>query len=235
MGGAMDSFLKNENLYKALDEKVGFRNKKAMVYESIKQKIIEVALPPGLPINESALARMLNVSKTPVREAVQQLERENLVENISGRGSYVTPVSFEYIHDIFEMREVLECGAAKRAVLVVDGEEIQSRMAMMEQSEPFLSDTSQSEGGSAEDIHTYIVRMLRNKGLMMAYSRVLDHIARIRNFFADRIIANRFDKIRAEHMEIYKALLARDPDRAERVVQEHLRNAASYIKNVVRL
>ena len=65
------------------------KNKKTEVYRIIKQRIIEGALAPGLPINEIDLASDLNVSKTPVREALHQLEREGFVATTPGRGSTV--------------------------------------------------------------------------------------------------------------------------------------------------
>ncbi|HXK37219.1 MAG TPA: GntR family transcriptional regulator, partial [Candidatus Paceibacterota bacterium] len=59
-------------------------NKKVKVYESLRQRIIGGELKPGLPINEAVFARELSVSKTPVREALRQLERDGFVENVPG-------------------------------------------------------------------------------------------------------------------------------------------------------
>ena len=83
-------------------------NKKIAVYEKIKERIIDGSLAPGLPINENDFAQDLNVSKTPIREALRQLEREGLVENIPGRGSAVSHITFQDIRDIFETREIIE-------------------------------------------------------------------------------------------------------------------------------
>ena len=65
--------------------------------EKIKKDIIEGKLSPGFPINENELATVLNVSKTPVREALRQLEKENLIENTPGRGSAVANRSLSAI------------------------------------------------------------------------------------------------------------------------------------------
>ena len=60
-------------------------NKKVMVYENLKRRIIGCELVPGLPINEADFASELGVSKTPVREALRQLERDGFVDNVPGR------------------------------------------------------------------------------------------------------------------------------------------------------
>ena len=100
------------------------KNKKTVVYGKIKERIINGTLAPGSPINESDLARDLDVSKTPVRESLRQLEREGLVENIPGRGSAVTHITFQDIREIFEIREIIECGVAKRVALMHNEEDL---------------------------------------------------------------------------------------------------------------
>ena len=69
------------------------RSKKSMVYETLKKRIINNSLKPGEPMNEAILAKELKISKTPIREAIQQLERDGFVENISGRGTFFSKIS----------------------------------------------------------------------------------------------------------------------------------------------
>ena len=108
------------------------KNKKTEVYRIIKQRIIEGILAPGLPINEIELATDLNVSKTPVREALRQLEREGFVTTTPGRGSMVSPITFQDIREIYEMREILECCAAKRGALRCDVAEVRESKRQLE-------------------------------------------------------------------------------------------------------
>ena len=60
------------------------KSKKMIVYENLKRRIITNALKPGDPLNEGILSKEFKISKTPVREALQQLEKKGLVENIPG-------------------------------------------------------------------------------------------------------------------------------------------------------
>ena len=83
-------------------------NKKVRVYENLRQRIIKGALQPGMPIHEEDFAREMSVSKTPVREALRQLESEGFVENVRGRGSAVSPIRPQDIREVREIREILD-------------------------------------------------------------------------------------------------------------------------------
>ena len=85
-----------------------------IVYENLKRRIITNALKPGDPLNEGILSKELKISKTPVREALQQLEKKGLVENIPGKGAFVSRFSFQDIRELFEIREILECEVIRR-------------------------------------------------------------------------------------------------------------------------
>ena len=73
-------------------------NKKATVYSNLKKRIISNALVAGDPLNEGLLSKELKTSKTPVREALQQLEKEGFVENVPGKGAFVSRFSFQDIY-----------------------------------------------------------------------------------------------------------------------------------------
>jgi DNA-binding GntR family transcriptional regulator len=205
------------------------KNKKTAVYEKIKEGIINGALAPGLPINESDFARDLDVSKTPVREALMQLGREGLVESIPGRGSAVAHITFQDIREIFEVREIIECGAAKRAALMRDEEEVRAKRKELEQYSKKWTEAIELNWGPVEDIHLFIVTRIGNQRLIETYLGLLDHIKRIRQHFGERFTRQRFNKLVAEHLEILDAIIEGNGDRAELAVQNHLHTAAAYL------
>ena len=90
------------------------KSKKAIVYETLKKRIISHSLHPGEPLNESVLSKELKISKTPIREAFQQLEKEGFIENVPGRGAFVSRISIQDIRELFEIREILECEVIRR-------------------------------------------------------------------------------------------------------------------------
>ena len=205
------------------------KNKKTTVYEKIKKRIIDGSVAPGFPINENEFAQSLNASKTPVREALRQLEREGLVENIPGRGSGVTHITFQDIREIFEIREIIECGAAKRVALMQIEKDLMTKKSELEKFFEKGITAEFSIWGPEEDIHQFIVKCVGNRKLYETYLGLVDHIIRIRNHFGGRFTRQRFENMLTEHIEILDALIEGNVERAELAVQNHLRNAAAYI------
>jgi DNA-binding GntR family transcriptional regulator len=76
------------------------KSKKVIAYEILKRRIINNSLTPNEPLNERVLSEELKISKTPIREALQQLEKEGLVENVPHKGSFVSRVSVQDIREI---------------------------------------------------------------------------------------------------------------------------------------
>ena len=206
-------------------------NKKAIVYENLRRRIIEGELRPGLPINEADFARDLAVSKTPIREALRQLERDGFVENIPGRGSMISQIRPQDIREVFEIREIIESGAAKRAARMRDNEELRKKREearKLLENEP-ASETYVHEWGSWEDVHLCIVKALGNQTLMELYSGLVDRIKRIRTHYGKRFTQRRLHEILSEHMAILDAIVDGDADGAEQRVQQHLRNAGAFL------
>jgi DNA-binding GntR family transcriptional regulator len=204
-------------------------NKKTEVYEKIKKGIIDGTLPPGSPINENEYAQDLNVSKTPVREALRQLEREGLVENIPGRGSAVTHITFRDIREVFEIREIIECGAARRAASNCNTEEVRERKRELEQLSAQEVESKGILWGSEEEIHHFLIRCVGNQKLTEIYQGLLDHMKRIRIHFGRQFTRQRFDELLTEHTAILDAIIDGDGDRAEQAVLDHLHKAAAYL------
>jgi DNA-binding GntR family transcriptional regulator len=209
------------------------KSKKAIVYENLKKRIITYSLKQGDPLNESILSQELKTSKTPVREALQQLEKEGFVENIPGKGSFVSRISFQDIREMFEIREILEGEVIKRAVTKLDPSKIKILR------DKFIS--SKSENGramtshfkSGDEIHTFIFETFGNNRLMEIYKRLQDHVVRNRIYFFDQSHPGRSEESFKEHLEILDALEAQDPLKAEQAVRNHLKNSIEYLKKIM--
>lgn len=209
-------------------------NKKTRVYDILKKRIIALDLPPGFPINEADVAGELGVSKTPVREALRQLERDGLIENVPARGSMVTHITSQEVNDVFQIREILESGAARRAAALGGNEELLRELA---EDRRLMSngDTVSAlvdEWGRWEDVHLSILRSLQNQTLLDIYAGVVDRITRIRNFYGRHLATRRYQDILAEHAAILDAICARDAELAERMMQRHLHNANIFLNEL---
>lgn len=210
-------------------------NKKTAVYENLKRRIIQCEFAPGMPINEADFAADLGVSKTPIREALRQLEQDGFVENVPGRGSIVSNISSRDVSGIFELREILECGAARRAAQLEDKEGFQARKKEILELSVNIQNIPEHvhEWGYWEDLHTTIVNSLGNEKLREMYQGLMDHIKRVRNYVGTRYTRRRLDQIVTEHVEILDAIIEGQADEADRAVQSHLRNAVSFVTGIV--
>src|SRR2546423_5792926 len=90
------------------------------VYETLLEAIISGRLASGSIVSEVSLAKQLDVSRTPVHDALRQLAKDGLVEQRPGRRAIITTFTKEDIHDIYEMRKLLEGESARRAALRID-------------------------------------------------------------------------------------------------------------------
>jgi len=208
------------------------KSKKAIVYENLKKRIITHYLKPGDPLNENVLSKELKTSKTPVREAIQQLEKEGFVENVPGKGSFVSRISFQDIRELFEIRELLECEVIKRAALKSAPDKVESikKKFEMESNE----DKNAKDHFKAGDrIHTFVFESFGNKRLLEYYKRLQEHIIRMRLNFFSELHQERSEQSFREHLEIMDALIAQDPLRAEKAMRDHLRNSVEYLKKVI--
>ena len=212
----------------------GKKSKKAIVYEILKKRIIQHALKPGHPLNEVLLARELKTSTTPLREALQQLQKEGFVENLPGRGSFVSRIATKDVRELFEIREILECQVIKQ--LVSQGLVVESRARAIrkefESSKGKGRPRSRSYFTPGDQIHLFVFERFGNSRLLEYYRSLHEHIERMRLFFFSNFHAQRAEQSFAEHLEILDALLAHDPDRAEQAMRTHLRKATEYLKAI---
>ncbi len=208
------------------------KSKKAIVYENLKKRIINHSLKSGEPLNESVLTKELGISKTPIREALQQLEKEGFIENIPGKGSFVSRISIQDIREIFEIREILECEVVKRAAMKSDPDKIEGIRKKFE-TESNGDKNSRDQFKAGDRIHTFIFESFGNKRLLEYYKRLQEHIIRMRLYFFNQLHQERSGQSFKEHLEIMDALIAQDPPRAEKAMKDHLRNSTEYLKKVI--
>ena len=208
------------------------KSKKAIAHEILKRRIIHNSLTPNEPLNERVLSEELKISKTPIREALQQLEKEGLVENIPHKGSFVSKISIQDIREIFEVRAILECAAAKGSALKGKLDTLKAMKRRLESIERVNGKTPPNLMKAGEQIHNYLFESFGNNRLTETYRRLQDHIDRLRVHFVNQFDPNRLEQSSKEHEEILNALIAKDPIAAENAVRIHLRNAQDYIKQL---
>ena len=211
------------------------KSKKMIVYENLKRRIITNALKPGDPLNEGVLSKELKISKTPVREALQQLEKKGLVENIPGKGAFVSRFTFQDIRELFEIREILESEIIRRVASKADLDLAEARAI---RDKFVASDTSGGRTGKSyfsagDQIHSFIFAAHGNRKLIREYQGLQEQIVRITLHFFTQNRRERAAQSFKEHLEIIDSLIARDPVRAEKAIRTHLQNSLTYLKSII--
>lgn len=200
-------------------------------YDSLKAKILSLELLPGMKLNEADLADELGISRTPLREAIARLTQEGLVTAHSRRGAYVTRLNRDEVVEILEVREALECLAARKAARRASREDIDALRAKL-QRDGYLR---QNDGGRqlpTFDFHEQIVRLSRNGKLADLMDNIHNQLAILRH--GSSFVAGRSVDASHEHADILDALESGDSDLAERRMRDHLTRAhQNMLDNVI--
>ncbi len=205
-------------------------------YEFIKSAIFSMKLRPGQPLVDNELAERLQVSRTPIREALRRLETEGLVVHEPHRGWAVYSLTLDDIHQIFDLKEALEGLAARRAAERMNEEDAHELLQVVERMEE-ASRSGDRDAWMALDVqyHDIIFRVAGNQRLEQIISNLNDQWQRLR--IGHLAVEGRIERSSAEHRRIAEAIAAHDGDQAEAMMRQHLDNLkvslVSLLKNLV--
>lgn len=190
-------------------------------YYAIREWIVTLELAPGAVVNERDLMGRLGVGRTPVREALRDLAREQLVEVFPRRGIFVSTVDVGDIAGLSEVRRVLESQAARLAAE-------RRNEADRAQTEALLDELARTSGYLHERglidldqrIHRHLYRCAHNPFLEATLEEYYVLTLRIWFLALDRV--ERLERAVGEHHEILEAIRDGDSDRAEEAMRRHI-------------
>jgi len=200
------------------------------VYERIKQDIITGTLAPGQLLNESELAKRLGVSKAPVRGALSQLQGDNLVESIPRKGHLVTTLTFRDIHDVFELRLILERAATRLAAERITDAEVSNLERYLEvNSDLNAPDSLYHFIRTNTDFHLEIAAASRNSRLVGHLAQVFHDAERLQ-YMDLHVSKERRGEWVHGHERLIEALRNRDKEAAAAIVESELANLLEYVQ-----
>lgn len=194
-----------------------------IVYDWVKEQIRKGHLPPSSRVREADVAAALNVSRTPVREAMNRLLSEGQL-TISARGVTVSELDRQQILELYALREFLEGASARFAAHHADPIEIENLQEMIEESRR-IGDDLQKRARLNKSFHLAISSASHNRYVEDALLRLSDSLALIAGTTYE--MPGRWKDVFEQHSAIVDAIAARDPDRAETVMREHIRKSAA--------
>ena len=195
------------------------------VYEKIKDLLRLGALGVEMPVSENEIARRLEVSRTPVREALLRLKSEGWLVERDGKGLVVRALSESEIGEIYILREALEGAAARLATRNVSHPEL---LALKEVSKAF--DEAASRGEDAEELERINARfhaLLYRSSSSTILGRILEPLHMLTRQLPQSIFAypSRALESARDHLAIVAALVDRDERRAEEIARAHVSRA----------
>jgi len=193
------------------------------VYNAILELLVDHRIKPGEKLSEEELASALQVSRTPIREALQRLASDGLVVFYPRRGAYAKEITPRDITELYEVRRCLEVYAARRAMGAIP-EKVVRRIDLLIESCQLSEGAGfiEAELQLDREIHRAISACCNNSRLQELLTK-LDHLARfmrILHFNREELARENF----AEHADIWRAMIAQDEKLMVRLLEKHLRN-----------
>ncbi len=219
----MDNYSEN----RAVIDRYSLRGK---VFNKLREGILDGGYPEKYELREAAISKEFGVSRTPVREALRQLELEGLVSVIPNKGAYVNGITSKDIYDIYMIRSYLESLCAKWACENITSGQIEDLEEIIYLSEFHIKKK-----------HMDQIFELDNRFHLAMYkacgSKILEHILSDYHRYVERIRKNtlslqeRAGMAVMEHKAILNAIKDKDEEKAGQLANEHILKAIDNIKS----
>jgi DNA-binding GntR family transcriptional regulator len=199
------------------------------VADILRNAILDGSLKPGQPLHENALAKELSVSRSPIREALIQLERERLLVSRPNRPAAVRRPSAKEIGQIYTIRSALEGIAARWAA----ENQTPAFVAQLRQKAEALNEATIAAErnadprvvGMAFDFHGAIAQAAGSVELQQQLQSLCNQIKFVMAAGLANLTRRRAEEIHAEHLALIAAIAEHDGDRAEQLASAHVRGA----------
>ena len=206
---------------------------KYQAYEKVKEMITTHRLPAGRPITEMDLSKCLGMGRTPIREALNLLSKDGVIQLVPNKGAVLKPVTYENLIHIYQIREMLDPLATRQAVGRINLQQLKE----IEEKYVHLEDNDQEAGQHfSQELHSLIYRSSLNPYLTEIFESLdvrmqvcLHSLWQLWARANDRKLMKRRNR---EHLAIIRALQRKDSNRAAQTSRNHISRA---MEDILRL
>ena len=197
----------------SVSEGMAYKTKQEFVYQTLRRAILRCELAPGQRLPTQEIANRLGVSLIPVREALQLLQSEGLVENRAHVGAAVARISGSSIAEVFTLLEGLETVATRVAARRMPPEEIDALAALLAEMDAAVAEGEYELWGELNTrLHVSIASYARMPTLREITERVFDLWHRVQRCFLKVVLVQRVLQAQQEHHAILRALRERSEE-----------------------
>jgi DNA-binding GntR family transcriptional regulator len=199
------------------------RSQTVLASELIKNRILDQKLRPGELVTEKRLMELTSCGRTPIREAMQRLQRDDLLLVVPSRGAFVTDILAKNAIEISQVRELLESFAAGLAARLITPRQLERLHALLDELEPVQDANPRDVFEVDRAFHAIVVEASGHQRIRDIISTLSDQIQRLRYLSAAQL--ERAARAHKEHRTVAAALLAHDPEAAQAAMRVHLRHS----------
>lgn len=200
-------------------------------YTEIKQKIFNFEMMPGDLISEGNLAKLVSVSRTPLRQALQQLQHGGFIRAIPKIGWQVATLDFDKFDELYDFRILIELNAVKCLCISE-----QDNLILNELQKIWLVPKSRRNmntlevGMLDEQFHTSLVKASGNEEMLKTHSEITERIKIVRRL--DFTKNNRIHDTYDEHAQIIKAIMKRKTSEVQKLLKNHIEQSKIEVRKI---
>ncbi|MCM3760397.1 GntR family transcriptional regulator [Alkalihalobacillus oceani] len=196
----------------------------SQVYEVIKEAIISLEFLPGQRLSEKELSALLEVSRTPIREAFIRLSEKGLLEIYPQRGTFVSYIDIDKVKESLFVRESLECAALHQSIIRLNEDDIDALQALIAKQKEFRDEKMRETFYHFDE--RYHERLIEISGYQNVWSVIQAeklHLDRVR--YLSLLATRKTSKLIEEHEEILNAVIAKDVELAHYKLSKHIKES----------
>ena len=201
------------------------------VHSLLHHLIVHCVLPPGSPIREKDLSEQMEVSRTPIREALLQLEKEGLVEIYPQAGTRISKISMEEVRESHFIREAMESATVRFAAQQGDSELNKKLKSRLQQFKDSLETAEKDLLFELDELFHKTIAEFRFQNRLWKITNIAkSHMDRVRHLTLP--LPKRIYEIADEHQRVADFIISHQPDEAVRAIQDHLSVIFSDIERI---
>jgi GntR family transcriptional regulator, rspAB operon transcriptional repressor len=210
----------------------GIISKTEQIYRVLRKSIIRLERAPGVALSEKDICGEFGVSRTPVREAMQRLAEEDLVDVFPHSGTYVSRISFKEAEEGFVIRNILEVESVRRACMHITDSQIDDLQEIIKRMRRILVDRKLADYIDEDDaLHASIATYSALPRLWKFINLAKVHLDRMRQLSAT--VPGHLGEVTEQHAAIVHALSRRNAQQAELAMRIHLESSFAVMASLM--